>query len=93
LTSSWLNQVEIWFNIITQKAIRRSTFGNIKELVAKIESFVHRYNAQARPFSGRLRPIQSSKKSSDYVNVFPGHNTSPSLDKFWGAIQSLATKA
>src|SRR6202521_3487343 len=48
--SSWLNQVEIWFNIITQKAIRRGTFGSVKELVAKIERFVHRYNVNARPF-------------------------------------------
>jgi putative transposase len=54
--SSWLNQVEIWFNIITQKAIRRGTFGSVKELVAKIESFVHRYNAQARPFSWTATP-------------------------------------
>jgi hypothetical protein len=27
------------------------------------------------PSPGRQRPIQSWKKSSDYVNVFPGHNT------------------
>ena len=53
--SSWLNQVEIWFNIITQ-AIRRCTFGSVKELVAKIESFVHRYNAEARPFSWTATP-------------------------------------
>jgi putative transposase len=49
--ASWLNQVEIWFNIITQQAIRRGTFRSVKDLVAKIEHFVRRYNAQARPFS------------------------------------------
>jgi putative transposase len=54
--SSWLNQVEIWFNIITQKAIRRGTFGSVKELVAKIERFVHRYNAEAPPFSWTATP-------------------------------------
>jgi len=48
--ASWLNQVEIWFNIITQKAIRRGTFGSVKELVAKIDHFVETYNAQAIPF-------------------------------------------
>lgn len=47
----WLNHVEIWFNIITQKAIRRGTFGSVKELVAKIECFVRTYNAQASPFA------------------------------------------
>jgi putative transposase len=48
--ASWLNQVEIWFHIITQKAIRRGTFGSLKELVAKIQCFVRTYNAQASPF-------------------------------------------
>src|SRR5207253_2322835 len=54
--SFWLNQVEIWFNIITQKAIRRGTFGSVKELVAKIEFFVPRYTAQAQSFSWTATP-------------------------------------
>ena len=33
--ASWLNQVEIWFNRITQRAIRRGTFRSVKELVTK----------------------------------------------------------
>ena len=48
--ASWLNQVEIWFNIITQKAIRRGTFHSVKELVSRIERFVQHYNAQSQPF-------------------------------------------
>jgi len=48
--SSWLNQVEIWFNIITQKAIRRGSFRSVPELVARIEQFTANYNPQARPF-------------------------------------------
>src|SRR6266536_1908299 len=48
--ASWLNQVEIWFNRITQQAIRRGTFRNVKELVAKIDAFVQTSNATARPF-------------------------------------------
>jgi putative transposase len=48
--SSWLNQVEIWFNIVTQKAIRRGTFKSVKELISKIQQFVEHYNTHARPF-------------------------------------------
>jgi putative transposase len=48
--SSWLNQVEIWFNIITQRAIRRGTFKSVKELIVKIERFVNQYNSSSRPF-------------------------------------------
>jgi putative transposase len=38
--ASWLNQVEIWFNRITQQAIRRGTFRSVKELVEKIDQYV-----------------------------------------------------
>jgi len=48
--ASWLNQVEIWFNIITQQAIRRGTFRSVKELVRKIDDYVSSYNEHARPF-------------------------------------------
>lgn len=48
--SSWLNQVEIWFNIITQRAIRRGTFRSVKALIAKIKQFVENYNSKTRPF-------------------------------------------
>ena len=34
--ASWLNQVERWFGIITQRAIRRGSFSSVKELIAKI---------------------------------------------------------
>jgi len=48
--ASWLNQVEIWFNIITQRAIRRGTFTSVKALIANIEQFVNHYNRASHPF-------------------------------------------
>jgi putative transposase len=48
--ASWLNQVEIWFNRITQRAIRRGTFRSVKELVQKIDQYVHSSNTHAQPF-------------------------------------------
>ncbi|MFQ5474184.1 MAG: IS630 family transposase [Dehalococcoidia bacterium] len=49
--SSWLNQVEIWFNIITQRAIRRGTFRSVRDLTQKIEAFTKRYNRKCQPFA------------------------------------------
>ena len=49
--ASWLNQVEIWFNIITQRAIRRGTFKSVRDLIAKIEAFVRHYNRRCHPFT------------------------------------------
>jgi putative transposase len=49
--SSWLNQVERWFGLITQQAIRRGSFKSVKDLVAKIHDFVQHYNRNCRPFA------------------------------------------
>jgi putative transposase len=48
--ASWINQVEIWFNLITQKAIRRGTFKSVKELKSRIDQFVQHHNVRTRPF-------------------------------------------
>jgi putative transposase len=49
--SSWLNQVERFFAIITDKAIRRGSFTSVKELTQKIDSFVSQYNENCKPFT------------------------------------------
>ena len=38
-SGSWLNMVEIFFGIITRQAIRRGTFGSVKDLIYAIESW------------------------------------------------------
>jgi transposase len=49
--ASWLNQVERWFGLITQQAIRRGSFRTVRELTQRIDRYVERYNATACPFS------------------------------------------
>ncbi|MCK4514374.1 MAG: transposase, partial [Spirochaetaceae bacterium] len=48
--SSWLNQVERWFGLITDRAIRRGSFSSVKKLVAKIDTFVTAWNKDSTPF-------------------------------------------
>jgi putative transposase len=48
--SSWLNQVERFFGIVTDKAIRRGSFRSVKELVQRIEHFVSQHNKNCKPF-------------------------------------------
>jgi hypothetical protein len=48
--ASWLNQVEICFNRITQQAIRRGTFRSVRDLVEKIDHYVQNSNRRAQPF-------------------------------------------
>lgn len=48
--ASWLNQVERWFGLITQQAIRGGSFRTVRELIARIDAYVARYNRTARLF-------------------------------------------
>jgi putative transposase len=48
--SSWLNQVERFFALITDKAIRRGSFTSVKQLVQRIDHFVAAHNANCQPF-------------------------------------------
>ena len=50
-SASWLNQVETWFGILSRQAIRRGSFGSVKELIASIETFTADWNAGASPFA------------------------------------------
>jgi len=48
--SSWLNQVERWFGLITQRAIRRGSFTSVSDLRRQIEHFVADWNQHPHPF-------------------------------------------
>ncbi len=49
--SSWINQVERWFALISERAIRRNSFTSVRQLKQQIDLFVQRYNADASPFN------------------------------------------
>lgn len=49
--ASWLNQVERWFGLITQRAIRRGSYKSVRELTANIQAFIDQYNRDCRPFT------------------------------------------
>lgn len=48
--SSWLNQVERFFALITDKAIRRGSFGSVRQLIQRIDQFVAHHNQNCKPF-------------------------------------------
>jgi transposase len=49
--SSWINQIEIWFGIITRQAIRRGTFASVQVLIRSIRDYITTWNANPRPFT------------------------------------------
>lgn len=48
--SSWMNQIETWFGIITRQSIRRGTFTSVKVLIKTIRDYIAHWNADAQPF-------------------------------------------
>ena len=48
--SSWLNQVERFFGLMTDKVIRRGSFQSVRQLVNRIDHFIEHYNANCQPF-------------------------------------------
>jgi transposase len=68
-SASWLNQVEIWFGILSRKALRGASFQNISALRQAIEDFVAAYNPTATPFRWRKREVRGAQLRNTIVNL------------------------
>lgn len=50
--ASWLNQVEVWFSILSKRFLKRSSFHSLQELKEKLIRFIQYYNMEfAHPFA------------------------------------------
>lgn len=67
--ASWLNQVEIWFGILSRKALRGASFRNQEQLRQAIEEFVDAYGPTAQPFLWRKREVKGSQLRNTIVNL------------------------
>lgn len=47
---SWLNQVEHWFALLSQRQIKRGSYSSVRELEAAIAQFIALHNDRSRPF-------------------------------------------
>jgi transposase len=48
--ASWLNQVERWFALLTQRQIKRGSHTSVQELETAIREFIAVHNQQPKPF-------------------------------------------
>jgi putative transposase len=70
--ASWLNQVERWFGILTQREIRRGSFISTKQLIFRIDTFVTNYNSNARPFLWSATADEILQKVAAICKVISG---------------------
>ena len=69
-SASWLNQVEIWFGILTRKALRGASFTSPEQLTQKINEFISAYNEKSEPFVWRKREVKGSQLKNTIVNLY-----------------------
>lgn len=68
-SASWLNQVEIWFGLLTRKSLRGASFASKDQLRMAIEAFVAKTNAHPRPFHWRKREVKGSQLRNTIINL------------------------
>lgn len=64
--ASWLNQIEIWFSILTRSALRGASFISIKQLRETISDFIDAYNDSAAPFEWTKAKVKSVPLKRSY---------------------------
>jgi putative transposase len=74
--SSWLNQVERWFGLITQQAIRHGSFRSAKDLIARFDHFVRHCNRSCRPFAWTATADSILNKLARLCSRISGQHTS-----------------
>lgn len=68
-SASWLNQVEIWFGLLTRKSLRGASFASKEQLRSAIEAFVRRTNTNPKPFRWRKREVKGSQLRNTIINL------------------------
>jgi len=68
-SASWLNQVEIWFGILSRKALRGASFRNLDQLRQAIQDFITVYGPTAKPLVWRKRKVKGSQLRNTIVNL------------------------
>ena len=67
--SSWLNQVECWFSILSRQALRGASFTSPQQLRQAIDDFVSVYNPRAAPFEWKKAVVYPSGLKQKYSDL------------------------
>lgn len=67
--ASWLNQIEVWFSILSAKALRGASFRSVKELIAQIDAFIAAYNEDAAPFDWTKVNFRAKSLAGKYSDL------------------------
>lgn len=68
-SASWLNQVEIFFSIMTKKSLKGASFASTTSLAKHIDDYIKSHNLTSKPFKWRKREVVGSQLRNTIVNL------------------------
>jgi transposase len=70
--SSWLNQVERWFGLLTDKQLRRGTHRSVQALEKDIRTWIEQWNTNPTPFAWTKTADEILERLASYLQRIPG---------------------
>ena len=67
--ASWLNQIEIWFSLLTRFALRPQSFTHPRQLRQAIDAYTEVSNEHAAPFEWTKRNLAQKPLRQQYSNL------------------------
>jgi transposase len=70
--SSWLNQVERWFGLLTERHLRRGVHDNVSALEHDIRAWIEQWNSNPQPFTWTKTADEILQRLARYLQRIPG---------------------
>jgi transposase len=70
--SSWLNQVERWFGLLTDKQLRRGARRSVQALEKDIRTWTEQWNTNPKPFTWTKTADEILDRLASYLQRIPG---------------------
>jgi transposase len=84
-SASWINQVERWFGLLSERALRRGVHRSVADLERDIRAFIEATNADPRPFRWVKSPTTSSPASDASASA---RSRQPRRTRLWPELQA-----
>jgi len=68
--ASWLNQIEIWFSLLSRYALKGASFISVRQLRQAIDDFISAHNEKAAPFEWTKRYVKSVHPKNKYAYLY-----------------------
>ena len=68
--AAWLNQVEVWFSVLSRAALQGASFTSPAQLRQAIDDFLVAYNPRAHLFVWTKVKVRQKTAASQYADLF-----------------------